>query len=119
MRVRLLGGFEVEGFSERDLGSRKGRTLLKVLALARGAPVTVDRLADALWGDEPPSRPSDQVGVLVSRLRRVVGAERIARTDQGYALSVDWLDVPELASLADTAAAALAGRRVGVARAAT
>lgn len=70
VRVRLLGGFQVEGMAERDLGSRKGRTLLKVLALAGGAPVSVDRIADVLWGDDQPSRPAEQVGVLVSRLRR-------------------------------------------------
>ena len=44
MRVRLLGSFEVEGIAERRLGSRKGRTLLKMLALARGAPLSVDRM---------------------------------------------------------------------------
>jgi DNA-binding SARP family transcriptional activator len=118
VRVRLLGRFEVEGTTERGLGSRKGRTLLKVLALARGAPVSVDRLADVLWGEDPPSRPADQAGVLISRLRGVLGAERIARTDAGYVLTVDWLDIDELDELGATAARALAEGRLGVARAA-
>lgn len=118
MRVRLLGGFEIEGLRERELGSRKGRSLLKVLAVARGRPVSVDRIADALWGDAQPAHPADQVGVLVSRLRGVLGAERIARTDAGYLLTAEWLDVDELLELAATASKALAEGRVGAARAA-
>jgi DNA-binding SARP family transcriptional activator len=118
IRVRVMGRFEVEGIADHDLGSRKGRTLLKVLALARGRPVSVHRIADVLWGDAPPSRPADQVAVLVSRLRSVVGAERISRSDEGYALLADWLDLDELDELASTAASALADGRVGVARAA-
>lgn len=116
--MRLLGGFGVEGVAERDLASRKGRTLLKLLALGRGTPVSVDRIADVLWGDDQPSRPADQVGVLVSRLRGVLGAERILRSDAGYALVADWIDVEELAVLAAASAEALAGGRVGAARAA-
>ncbi|MEA2829005.1 MAG: hypothetical protein QOG43_3444 [Actinomycetota bacterium] len=118
MRVRLLGSFEVEGVPERNLGSRKGRTVLKVLALAEGAPVSVDRLADALWGDDQPARPADQVSVLVSRLRGVIGAERISRTATGYAFGPDWLDVRELRNLTEASARALAEGRVGAARAA-
>ena len=118
MRVRLLGGFEIEGVGERELGSRKGRTLLKVLAVARGRPVSVDRIADALWGDAQPSHPADQVGVLVSRLRRVLGAGRIVRADVGYLLVTEWLDVDELLELAASAAKALDEGRVGAARAA-
>ncbi len=35
VRVRVFGGVLVEGFSDRDLGSRKGRLLLKVLLMAQ------------------------------------------------------------------------------------
>jgi DNA-binding SARP family transcriptional activator len=105
LRIRLFGGLEVEGISEKELGSRKARTLVKVLALARGAPVSADRIVDALWEDDAPARPLDQVGVLVSRLRPVLGAERLRRTDAGWALAVDWLDVTELEARVDEAAA--------------
>ena len=114
----MLGTFEVEGIPARDLGSRKGRLLLKVLALADGQPVSVDRIADVLWGDDQPARPAEQVGVLVSRLRGVLGAERITRTDAGYALATDWLDASELRDLTAAAARALEEGRVGAARAA-
>ena len=118
MRVRLLGEFAVEGVTERDLGSRKGRTLLKVLAVARRTPVSVDRLADVLWGDEQPAKPADQVAVLVSRLRGVLGTDRITRSDAGYTLVPDWIDVEAVEQLAGAAADALAEGRLGAARAA-
>ena len=118
VRLRVLGGLEVEGVAERDLGSRKGRTLLKVLTLGRGKAVSVGRIADVLWGDEQPARPTDQVGVLVSRLRGVLGAQRIERTEAGYVLHADWLDADELSRLGAAAAEALADGRIGPARAA-
>ena len=114
----MLGGLTVDGISERELGSRKGRTLLKMLVLARGRPVSAGTLAEVLWGDDQPSRPSEQISVLVSRLRGVVGADRIPRTDAGYSLRVDWLDVDEVAALASAGARALADGKVGAARAA-
>ena len=107
LRIRLLGGLEIEGIAPKELGSRKARTLLKLLALARGAPVSADRITDVLWGDEPPSRPVDQIGVLVSRLRPVLGPDRLARGDAGWSLAVDWLDVDELEARVDEAAARL------------
>jgi DNA-binding SARP family transcriptional activator len=102
LRVRVLGGLAVEGFTEHDLGSRKGRLLLKVLALGRGRAVSVDRLADIVWAEgELPAKPAEQIGVLVSRLRRVVGQDRVVRTDAGYALLADWLDLDDLAARVD------------------
>ncbi|MEY2457319.1 MAG: hypothetical protein QOK06_2413, partial [Acidimicrobiaceae bacterium] len=35
LRIRLLGGLDVEGLEEKEIGSRKARTLVKVLALGR------------------------------------------------------------------------------------
>jgi DNA-binding SARP family transcriptional activator len=118
LRIRLLGGLAVEGVPERDLGSRKARTLIKVLALARGKPVAVERIADVLWGDALPARPGDQVGVLISRLRGVLGPDRLLRSDAGYALRVDWLDLDELGARADEAAVRLAAGQFAAARAA-
>ncbi|HUI02835.1 MAG TPA: AAA family ATPase [Acidimicrobiales bacterium] len=96
LRIRLLGGFRVEGIEERALGTRKGRVLLKRLAVAGGRPVPTEELVEAVWGEEPPQRPADQVSVLVSRLRGVIGAERLVRSDAGYTLVADWVDVVEL-----------------------
>ena len=109
LRVRLLGGLDVEGLDERTIGSRKARTLVKVLALARGAPVTADAVVEALWpGDDVPAKPMEQIGVLVSRLRAVLGSDRLIRSDAGWSLTIDWLDIVELEDRVDEASARLA-----------
>lgn len=102
--MRLLGGLTVDGLATHDIGSRKARTLLAALAVARGAPVHVEALADALWGEALPAKPSDQVSVLVSRLRAVLGADRLTRHDEGYAVHADWIDVVELEARTSEAA---------------
>ncbi|MEA3214363.1 MAG: hypothetical protein QOJ19_519, partial [Acidimicrobiia bacterium] len=96
LRVRVLGGFGIEGLEERAVGTRKARVLLKRLALEQGRPVPGEELAAAVWGDDQPSKPNDQVSVLVSRLRAVLGPERLPRTDAGYCLAADWFDLAEL-----------------------
>jgi DNA-binding SARP family transcriptional activator len=119
LRVRLLGGLDIEGLAERAIGSRKARTLVKVLALGRGTPVLADRIVEALWpADDVPSKPLEQVGVLVSRLRSVLGAERVTRSDAGWTLVVDWLDIAELEARVDEASARLAAGSPSAARAA-
>lgn len=116
--MHVLGVFEIEGVAPERLGSRKARTLLRALALGRGQPVTVDRLVEACWGEQPPARPADQVAVLVSRLRGVLGRDRIVRHDTGYSLIVDWLDVDTVEELADEAGERLAASGQAAARSA-
>jgi DNA-binding SARP family transcriptional activator/tetratricopeptide (TPR) repeat protein len=99
LALRLLGEFDVDGVEPSGLGSRKGRTLLWLLALARGGFVPVDVLVESLWPEGAPARPTDQLSVLASRLRAVVGRDRIERADSGYRLNYDWLDVDELAAV--------------------
>lgn len=100
LRVRLLGGLDIEGVEFTQLGSRKSRTLLARLALGRGAPVAADALAEIVWPHaDRPRRPADQLSVLVSRLRSVFGAHAVPRVGRGYALAVDWLDVDALTEL--------------------
>jgi DNA-binding SARP family transcriptional activator/tetratricopeptide (TPR) repeat protein len=118
LRVRVLGGFAVEGYDEQSLGTRKGRALLRRLAAAQGRPVSVDALAEAVWGDNTPLRPNDQISVLVSRLRSVLGAERLPRSDAGYALAADWYDLVELDSRTDEIEERLRSGELGAALAA-
>ncbi len=89
--------------------------MLRLLALGRGHRVSVDRIAEVLWVDAPPARPGDQVAVLVSRLRRVLGSDRLPRTDAGYSLAVDWFDVDELGARVNEAADHLAAGRLAAA----
>ena len=101
LAVRVLNDFGVDGLEPQSLGSRKARLALHLLALAGGQVVTSAALADALWGDTPPAKPDDQLAVLVSRLRSVLGRDRIEHRDHGYLLRCDWLDAAELAGLTD------------------
>jgi DNA-binding SARP family transcriptional activator len=103
LAVRVLGEFGVDGVEPQALGSRKARLALQHLALGAGQVVPSDVLVDALWEHDPPTRPGDQLAVLMSRLRSVLGRERIEHRDGGYLLRADWLDATELAALTDEA----------------
>ncbi len=101
--LRLLGDLDVDGLDLQALGSRKARALLWLLALGRGSSVPMGAIVESLWPGDAPARPNDQVAVLVSRARAVLGRDRLERTDSGYRLHYDWLDVDELAALTDEA----------------
>ena len=101
LAVRVLGDFGVDGTEPQALGSRKARLALRLLALGEGQAVPAGVLIDALWPDAAPARPEDQLAVLVSRLRSVLGRDRITHGDDGYLLHCDWLDAAELATLTD------------------
>lgn len=101
-RVRPAGG---------ELRSRKARTLLKLLAVERTKLVSVDRIAEALWDDDPPAEPAQHVATLVSRLRRVLGSDLIRGGRQGYQLASGsgiLVDLDEAARLASRAERELA-----------
>ena len=101
LAVRVLGDFGVDGIEPQALGSRKTRLALHLLALGGGQAVPADVLIDALWDGAPRARPADQLAVLMSRLRAVLGRDRIEHGDGGYLVRCDWLDATELALLAD------------------
>lgn len=117
--MHVIGTFRVEGFAEHDLGSRKARTALRLLAIAAGVPVSTDRIATVLWPDaEQPRDPGAQIAVIMSRLRRVLGASRIAHSDAGYSLEVDWLDLTAASELLTEAERRLEARTPAAALAA-
>lgn len=89
MDFRVLGPVEVldEGQAV-PLGGRKQRTVLALLVSAPGAPVSVDQLAEALWGESPPERARGSIQTYISNLRGVIGA-RIDFRGEGYVLEVD------------------------------
>ena len=99
LAVRVLGDFGVDGIEPQAFGSRKARLALQLIALGAGQAVPAGVLIDALWDTVPPARPEDQLAVLMSRLRTVLGRDRIEHRDQGYLLHCDWLDATELAVL--------------------
>ena len=89
-QLRLVGTFAVAcggtPVAGPDLGSRKARTLLKLLAVERPRTVTADRIAEVLWGAAPPAGPAENIATFVSRLRRILGADAIHGGRTGYRL---------------------------------
>jgi DNA-binding SARP family transcriptional activator/tetratricopeptide (TPR) repeat protein len=116
VRLRILGDLQLEGCDTAQLGRRQVRTMLKILALGHGQFVGVDRLVDCLWGDTPPARPSEQISVLASRLRGVLGAERVLHSDAGYMVILDWLDLDALREYLAEADRRLASEKPAAAR---
>jgi DNA-binding SARP family transcriptional activator/tetratricopeptide (TPR) repeat protein len=90
LTIGLLGPFEVALDGRPvELTTGRLRTLLAVLALSAGRPVSVDRLATALWGDDPPDNARRSVQTYLARLRSAIGAEKITTGPTGYRLRVD------------------------------
>jgi DNA-binding SARP family transcriptional activator len=91
VELRLAGRFRVvrDGteLTDGEIGSRKSRTLLKLLAVERPGLVPVDRIVEILWPDEPPAAPEQNVATLVSRLRAALGAGLIQGGRGGYRLA--------------------------------
>jgi DNA-binding SARP family transcriptional activator len=115
LRIHVLGEVRVEGIDRAALGSKKSRQLLRELALARGRAVSADSIAELLWGDNLPSDPTGQVAVHVSRLRRAIGPDSIARGDAGYSLRYRWLDIEAAERLVDEAEHRLSRKRYAAA----
>ena len=91
-RIRLASAIAVDvpggdTLTGRELGSRKARTLLALLAVERGALVPLDRIVEALWPDDAPADPAANVATLVSRTRKLLGADLLTATGRSYGLT--------------------------------
>jgi predicted ATPase/DNA-binding SARP family transcriptional activator len=90
VRFRVLGSLEVRrGAATVTIASHRQRTVLAALLLHPGAVVSVDALADALWGDRPPRDPRNAVQTYVARLREALGeGAGLLTRSPGYVLDV-------------------------------
>jgi len=80
-RVQLCGRYaiELDGVRvEGRLPGRQGRLLFAYLAMSRDRPVARHELVDAVWPGELPRDPSDALAALLSKLRSVLGNERLS-----------------------------------------
>jgi hypothetical protein len=94
VEVRFFGEFEApEGGVPVPVRGVKQRTVLALLALHRGQPVSADRLIDALWGDGKVANPGNALQAQIGQLRRTLGATAIVTSEAGYALGIDPGDV--------------------------
>lgn len=119
LTVHVLGPVEVrrDGVA-LDLGGPQQRAVIAHLAIDAGRVVSVERLIDRLWGEQPPRTPLGTLQSYVSRLRRVVEPPReagaapqiLVSEAPGYVLRLDpdAVDVHRFAVIVNEARSAAA-----------
>ena len=112
MEFLILGPIAVRNAAgEVVLGGNKPRAVLAVLLLHPNQPVSAERLALALWGEDAPGRAVKTVHVHVSRLRKALGdPDVVTTTPAGYSLRVRQgeLDAERFEGLVEDARQAMA-----------
>ena len=89
MQFRVLGPVDVVGEGGRlAVGGLKQRTVLAVLIANAGVPVSIDRLIEGTWGQDPPEGARHSLQTYVSNLRSVLG-DVIVREGPGYRLVIE------------------------------
>jgi DNA-binding SARP family transcriptional activator/Flp pilus assembly protein TadD/DNA polymerase III delta prime subunit len=90
VKFGLLGPLTViDGDRRVPIQSAKHRILLAALLLRAGELVTLDELAEAIWGDALRADPRRVVQTYVARLRKLLGGtELIQSRPEGYAIAV-------------------------------
>lgn len=91
VRVQLLGA--VAAFDDAgealDIGPAKSQAVLAALALSTGTVVSVPRLVELVWGEDPPRTAEKTLQSYVTRLRKALGEDAIARVGAAYQLRLD------------------------------
>lgn len=112
LRFAVLGPLRVNaGDGIVDVGGTKPRTVLGILLLRANRAVSVDTLAEALWGDEPQPNPAGAIQVHVSRLRKALagslpeGKQILITRSPGYVIELDddQLDLLQFVGLVERA----------------
>ncbi|HEX7303282.1 AfsR/SARP family transcriptional regulator [Lentzea sp.] len=100
MEIVLLGAVGARsGGAEVDVGVRKHRFVLALLALEANSAVATDRIVDLVWRDGPPRSARRMVHGIVSGLRSALARHaadeevRLVSEGDGYALRCDPLRV--------------------------
>src|SRR5690242_11194636 len=94
--IRLLGPVEAEAAGRLvEVGPRQRRTVLAALAMDAGTPVSIDTLAERVWGTAAPEAPRSALYAHITRLRRALacvaaddGSAGVDRHGDGYVLNV-------------------------------
>jgi two-component SAPR family response regulator len=89
--IKLLGGFAATRAGEPIPASvwrlRKGRELVKLLALAPGHRLHREQLMDSLWPDLDPAAAANNLHQVVHVARRALGSDVISSRDELMTLS--------------------------------
>jgi len=119
VEFRLLGTIEVVINDKAvTIAAPRQQIALALLLLEAGHVVSVDRMIDAIWGDQPPRTARSQVQITVSALRRLLGESVIATRPPGYLIKVspEHIDVACFERLTASATSAIGEQRVDEAR---
>jgi DNA-binding SARP family transcriptional activator/tetratricopeptide (TPR) repeat protein len=113
VEFRILGPIEISAGSERlELGGARQQIVVAALLLSANRPVTIDRLVEAIYGEDPPSTARLQAQISISSLRRLLAAHgraaAIATRARGYEMQIGdgELDHQRFTQLVAAAAAA-------------
>ncbi|MEJ2853050.1 MULTISPECIES: AfsR/SARP family transcriptional regulator [unclassified Saccharothrix] len=103
---RLLGPVRLERDGwEVPVGAPQNRVVLATLAAHANEVVTLDRMAEELWGHAPPASATPQLHAIIWRLRRVLGRDRIGTARPGYVLRASATELEHQAFRHDVASA--------------
>lgn len=101
VEFRILGPLAVRAGPDRlELGGARQQVALAVLLLNANHVVSVGRLLEAVYGEEPPPTARAQTQITISALRRLLAAPGqdgiISTRGQGYAIEAGdgQLDAP-------------------------
>ena len=110
LAFHILGPLEVlDSGAPVRLGGPRQRAVLAILLLSANRVVSIDRLADQLYGGEPPATAVTQVQRQISDLRKVLGPA-IETRPPGYLVRTgpELLDLSRFERLAEEGSSALA-----------
>jgi SARP family transcriptional regulator, regulator of embCAB operon len=97
MRIQICGPLAIERDGERldaRLPGRQGRLLFTYLVVNRHRQVPRDELAEALWREPDPAAVETRLNPLLSKLRRVFGADTVdGRSILRLSLPGAWVDL--------------------------
>ena len=114
LRIQICGSLAVERGDERlegRLPGRQGRLLFVYLVVNRHRPVPRDQLAEALWREPDPASVDARLNPLLSKLRRVFGADAIeGRSTLHLSLPDVWVDLEAAVEAIHRAESAVAQR---------
>jgi DNA-binding SARP family transcriptional activator len=118
VEFRILGPLEVVGEDgPLALAAPKQRALLATLLVHAGEVLSVDRLVDALWGEQPPPSAEASLQNFVRQLRAAIGSDRLLTRTPGYVLQLatdDEIDAARFSRLLATARASDPAQRRGI-----
>ena len=90
LTVGVLGQLDISVDGRRvRLTTGRLRALLAALAMSAGETVSVRRLTEAVWGDDPPHNPRRSLQTYATRLRAELGENMIGSGAGGFALDID------------------------------